>query len=81
MELLKNAREAIVSEYERYHTLLDGVESSSDPNEVGHWSVRYLMKEGQWCSEELQYEKFVKTMEVLLSLPLIENRYVISYCS
>jgi hypothetical protein len=88
MELLKNAREAIVSEYEQYHMLLEeevinrdvnvnakprSRDRSTEREREGRWSVRYLMKEGQWCSEELQQEKFVKTMEVLLSLPLMEN--------
>jgi len=83
LQLLQSHREGIVEEYERYHTLLEeeiinrdvrNTSNASDwDGDGGHWSVKYLMKEGKWCSEELQQEKFVKTMEMLLRLPLMEN--------
>ncbi len=82
LQMLKHHRETIVEEYERYHSLLESevlnrdVHSTiADPDsgEGGHWSVKYLMREGKWCSEEIQEEKFVKTVEMLLRLPLMEN--------
>ncbi len=82
LEMLKNHKDLIIDEYESYHTLLgqevinrDVHSTYSDPNntESGHWSVKYLMKEVKWCSDEIQEEKFMKTMEMLLRLPLMEN--------
>ncbi len=83
-QMLKHHRETIVEEYERYHSLLEAevlnrdvrsTNADPDPESVegGHWSVKYLMREGKWCSEEIQEEKFVKTVEMLLRLPLMEN--------
>ncbi len=81
-QMLKHHRETIVQEYERYHSSLEAevinrdVRSTKDDLdgvEGGHWSVKYLMREGKWCSEEIQEEKFVKTVEMLLRLPLMGN--------
>ncbi len=71
-DLLRSHKDVIVDEYERYNALLP---SESDFGEGLDWSVKYLLKEGKWCAEQIQ-EHFAQTMDVLLKLPLIENRYV-----
>ena len=78
-EMLKSHRDIIVDEYERHNSSLESeiinrdVRNTHEGSEGGTWSVKYLMKEGQWCSEEIQEEKFVKTIEMLLRLPVMEN--------
>ena len=78
-DMLKRHKDVIVEEYERYQSLLESevinsdVRSNNESKEGEHWSVKYLMREGKWCSEEIQEEKFVKTVEMLLRLPLMEN--------
>ena len=79
-DMLKKHKDVIVEEYERYHSLLletkvinSDVRSNNESKTRGYCSVQYLMREGKWCSGEIQEEKFVKTVEMLLRLPLMEN--------
>ncbi len=83
LEMLKQHRDAIVEEYDRYHSSLEDDEINQDDHctqsdtkreEGGYWVMKYLMREGKWCSDEIQEEKFLKTVEMLLRLPLMENR-------
>ncbi len=47
--------------------------NTTESDEGGHWSVKYIYvhlmrEEGKWCSEEIQEETFVKTVEMLFTL-------------
>ncbi len=71
-DLLRSHKDVIIDEYDRFNALLP---SEFDVGEGLDWSVKYLLKQGKWCAEPVQ-EQFAQTMDVLLKLPLIENRYV-----